>query len=86
MKTKYLLFLAFIVLVIALHFVLGFKSQKQSPNEVSPTVKASSPSPIASPSPSYSSDAPQTFKFDSNTDLNKELDKVNPQVLNSDFQ
>ncbi len=39
-----------------------------------------SPSPLPSPSPT-----PKTFKFDSSTDLKAELEKVNPQVLDSDF-
>ncbi len=30
--------------------------------------------------------APKSFKFDSATDLKKELDSVNPQVLDTDFQ
>ncbi len=38
------------------------------------------PSPTPSPSPRL-----KTFKFDSGTDLKKELDSVNPQVLDSDF-
>lgn len=29
---------------------------------------------------------PKTFKFDRSTDLKAELDKVNPQLLDSDFQ
>lgn len=41
-----------------------------------------SPSAISSPTPSPT---PKTFQFDSSTDLNKELDNVNPQVLDSDF-
>ncbi len=34
---------------------------------------------VATPNP------PKTFKFDASTDLKKELDSVNPQVLDSDF-
>lgn len=30
--------------------------------------------------------APKTYTFDSSTDLKKELDNVNPQVLDSDFE
>lgn len=41
---------------------------------------ASPPSaPLASPV------APKTFQFDKNTDLKLELEKINPQVLDSDF-
>lgn len=31
-------------------------------------------------------DPPKTFQFDSATDLKMELNKVNPQVLDSDFE
>lgn len=30
--------------------------------------------------------APKTFQFDSSTDLEAELEKVNPQILDSDFE
>lgn len=30
--------------------------------------------------------APKSFKFNSSTDLKMELEKVNPQVLDSDFE
>ena len=39
------------------------------------------PSPTPSPSPKI-----KTYKFDSTTDLKKELDSINPQILDSDFQ
>lgn len=50
--------------------LLGGKQVEITPN----------PTPIPTP------DAPKTFKFDSSTDLKAELDKVNPQVLDSDFE
>jgi len=31
-------------------------------------------------------DAPKTFKFDRSTDLEMELDSINPQILDSDFE
>lgn len=46
------------------------------------TSQQSSPSPTAVPTPN----APKTFQFDSSTDLKAELEKVNPQVLDSDFE
>lgn len=30
--------------------------------------------------------APKTFKYDSSTDLKKELESINPKVLDSDFE
>lgn len=41
----------------------------------------SSASPTPSPAPT-----PKTFKFDKSTDLKKELETINPQVLESDFE
>jgi len=38
------------------------------------------PTPIATPK------APKTFNFNSSTDLKAELEKVNPKVLDSDFE
>lgn len=41
----------------------------------------------SNPPPSSGQATPKlkTYKFDSGTDLKKELDSVNPQVLDSDF-
>ncbi len=47
-------------------------------NKVSQTP---APSPTIAPP-----NAPKTFKFDSKTDLKAELEKVNPEVLDSDFE
>lgn len=33
-----------------------------------------------------SSPTPQTFKYDSSTDLEKELESINPEVLDADFE
>ena len=41
----------------------------------------SSPIPTQIPSP-----APKTFKFDKTTDLKKELDSIQPQLQDSDFE
>lgn len=39
-----------------------------------------------SPTPEVSNyNPPKEVKYDSSTDLNKELDNINPKVLNSDF-
>ncbi len=31
-------------------------------------------------------DAPKTFKYDRSTDLRAELESINPQILDSDFE
>lgn len=40
---------------------------------------------VVSPLPNFIN-KPQELKYDSSTDLKKELDGVNPQVLDSDFE
>lgn len=42
--------------------------------------------PTSTSTPAATPNAPRTFHFDSSTDLKMELDKVNPQVLDSDFE
>lgn len=51
-------------------FILQVGRQQPSP----------SPTPISTPG------TPKTFQFDSSTDLMMELEKVNPQILDSDFE
>ncbi|MBI2086365.1 hypothetical protein HYT74_03425 [Candidatus Daviesbacteria bacterium] len=42
---------------------------------------------LFTPLPSASSyNPPKEIKYDSSTDLKKELDSINPQVLDSDFE
>ncbi len=43
----------------------------------------STPTPTVIPAPP---NAPKTFNFDSSTDLKAELEKINPQILDSDFE
>lgn len=61
------------VFLIAVFLLLAFKNSDKKPV-----------SPVASPAPS-SYNPPKEIKYDSSTDLKKELDIVNPQVLESDF-
>ncbi len=42
--------------------------------------------PTSVPTPVPTPNAPKNFQFDSSTDLKVELDKVNPQLLDSDFK
>ncbi len=42
--------------------------------------------PVLISTPAPTPNAPKSFNFDSSTDLKAELEKVNPQVLDSDFQ
>lgn len=46
----------------------------------------SQPSSTPKPTPIPTPAAPKNFQFNSSTDLKKELDGVNPLVLDSDFE
>lgn len=52
---------------------------------LSPKVQQSS-KPSPSPENLSSPQAPKTFKYDSSTDLKKELESINPQILEEDFE
>lgn len=41
--------------------------------------------PAVAPQPSPQINQPEEIKYDSSTDLKKELESVNPEVLDSDF-
>lgn len=65
-----------ILLIIFGGVVFFIVNSGQNQPQVSPNILISSPSP---------SIFPKEIKYDSSTDLKKELDTVNPQVLDSDF-
>lgn len=44
------------------------------------------PVPVSTQPPIPAPNAPKTFNFDSATDLEAELEKINPEVLDSDFE
>jgi len=78
-----------IIIIVGMGLILGFTplgnpakqlvSPKSLSNDKSNEVN-SNPTPIPTPN------APKTFQFDSSTDLEAELEKVNPEVLDSDFE
>lgn len=85
MKKTLFFIVIFTGLVIGAIFVLtplGWKADLISPmgQKEDKAAAASSSEPVAQPV------APKTFNFDSTTDLKEELEKVNPQVLDSDFE
>ena len=85
MKKSYLLIIVIsISLILLIIFVLtpqGWKASLISPmgyeNQQPDTISTTT---ISTPN------APKTFKFDSSTDLKAELESVNPQILDSDFE
>ena len=74
----------FVTLILIIGYVLFIMAQGGSPKELvnpnfSQMITKSTPTPT--PKPTL-----KTFQFDSSTDLKSELEKVNPKVLDSDFQ
>ncbi|MBI2599500.1 hypothetical protein HYW43_01100 [Candidatus Daviesbacteria bacterium] len=80
MTRKTFLFLIVTILAIAL-FVMVFKEKTNliSPVNLGRLQTKQTPVPLATPA------APKTFQFDKTTDLKLELEKVDPKVLDSDF-
>lgn len=75
-----------IAIILIILFTLGYlviNNNKKNNQLLSPNSKKveSFVAPSIIPSPK-----PKTFKFDRNTDLKKELESINPEVLESDFQ
>lgn len=73
------------VIILAVVWLLGGKKETgfMGPGfiqQITHSQSTPTPTPVATPN------APKTFQFDSLTDLKKELEKVNPQVLDSDFE
>lgn len=82
MKKKTLLVVVLTILATA---VVYFVTSRGDGGLVGPTLQVreqSSPAPTPAPTPAV----PKTFQFDSSTDLKVEWEKVNPQVLDADFE
>ncbi|MBI2017690.1 hypothetical protein HYS92_01420 [Candidatus Daviesbacteria bacterium] len=79
MKNKILLVAMLTILAaIAVYFVTGQKDLSLVNPKSSPVT-----APVSTPAPP---NAPKTFQFNESTDLKVELEKVNPEVLDSDFE
>lgn len=63
------------VLVVLIFVLLGSKKSTDLVKPAATVVPTSTPISV-----------PKEYKFDSLTDLKKELDSINPQVLESDFE
>ena len=71
----------FVTAVLILFAVIAFWSIVKYTVNGSKQITQTISSPVHSPN----FVAPKTFKFDKSTDLKKELESVDPQVLDSDF-
>jgi hypothetical protein len=76
MKTKLLIALALILLLLGGFFSLRLKDSAL----VNPNIKT-----VSGTTPSPSSISTPQFNFDASTDLKKELDLVNPKIESSKF-
>lgn len=89
-KFQWLVFIT-VTIVVIMVIVFTLQPLRLQSKLVSPTLEkvfgqkvqkvVATPSPTPAPP-----QTPKTFKFDSSTDLKMELEKVNPQVLDSDFE
>lgn len=91
MSKKLLFIIITITIVILMIILMGNRSQEGSLisphlSKIFPSQSAPSLAPTPTPIPVSTPAAPKTFKFDSSTNLKEELEKVNPQVLDSDFE
>lgn len=89
-KPTYILLFILISLILVVNYKLNNpigSGGLASPNMVQTLFTKSSPTP-PSPNPKVSGASlrVKTYKFDSTTDLKKQLDSINPEVLDSDFQ
>lgn len=86
MRKKIILIVVTIFISLLLLKISLFPPQGWKVNLVNPMGQldnlVSTPAPVVIPS---ATPTPKTYKFDSTTDLKKELDSINPQVLDSDF-
>ncbi len=75
-----------IIFIMVIIIIFSLSRNQTVGNLVSPMLSLpklkQSVSPTSTPAPPA---APATFKFDRSTDLKKELEKINPAVLDSDF-
>lgn len=84
MKRKNLIILI-VVLVVIVGLILSIQKDQalSGPNFIQQVTNSQkTPSPTPAPTPN----APKSFQFDSSTDLEAELQKINPEILDSDFE
>ncbi|QQG43147.1 MAG: hypothetical protein HYW45_03015 [Candidatus Daviesbacteria bacterium] len=88
MRKKFFILAGLILLLATILTIVNFVTGKKEDSLVKSAFIPQIPYLQSKPSsiPSAEPAAPQTFHFDSSTDLKKELDSINPQVLDSDFE
>lgn len=82
MNKKALMIIIILIIVGISGWVINSKS---GGNLISPNLGSTKTTSFSTPTPAPPV-APKTFQFDASTDLEAELEKVNPEVLDSDFE
>ncbi len=74
-----------VILTILATIIVFFVIGRRDVSLISPVVKQDK-TQLSSPIPSTSYNPPKEVKYGSSTDLQKELETVSPQILDSDFE
>lgn len=82
---KIIILISFVFIGLVALKIFTMPPQGWKANLVNPMGSKNQNSDVTS-TPVASPNIPKTFNFDSSTDLKKELDNINPQVLDSDFE
>lgn len=82
MSNQLKFFLIIIATIAALVFFV-FPHSKWERSLANPGFKTPDQQSLATPTPTAT---PKQYQFDASSDLGKELESVNPQVLDSDFE
>lgn len=87
-NNKIITFILFVILMVTILTIVNSVTIKSGGGLVAPGFiqQIIHGRPTPAPTPEVTPNAPKTFQFDSSTDLKMELNKVNPQVLDSDFE
>ena len=76
-----------VIILIAVVILIWFlTTNKKDGNLASPGSKNKNAQVTSTPAPLATPQAPKSFQFDASTNLEAELEKVNPEVLDSDFE
>lgn len=82
--TIVLVLIAAVALFVTIKYAIKGKDTLVSPGTVKETDKIVDQPSLKPTAPPYN--PPKEIKYDQSSDLQKELDSINPQVLDSDFE
>ncbi|EKD85312.1 MAG: hypothetical protein ACD_38C00047G0021 [uncultured bacterium] len=77
-----------VAVALALFVLLTIVNSLNNGNKtlISPTLWQGGDKTVAGPESTPAINAPKEIRYDSSTDLEKELNSINPQILDEDFQ